>query len=379
MQEQALKDLLERYKAGKASAEDCAFLESWHNEHNESDRQRYPADALEEDTDALWHKLQRQKYISKRIVPWRRIAAVAAVLLFFGTGGFYLAREKYSGSQIVKKNTQGITPGSNKAVLTLANGKQITLALAKNGDLAQEDNAVIHKTADGQISYALTSVTGQNDLLSYNTVTTPRGGQYRLTLSDGTRVFLNAASSLRYPAAFTGEERKVELTGEAYFEVAHDRSKPFKVASNGQLLEVLGTHFNVNAYNDEQATVTTLLQGSVKINTSLKAGYFKVLKPGQQSVMLAHSNYLTVHDADMEAAVAWKNGFFQFDRADIKTIMRQISRWYNVEVEYKGNITQDEFVGRIERSAQLTDVLQLLKLSRIHFFIDNNKKIVVTP
>lgn len=376
MQKNELEELLSRYKAGLATDDEKALLETWYTKHQEAGTVEYSLTEIQEDAGQVWMGLQHNSITKhKHTKVW--VSAAAAILLFVSVGGYFLLNRLVTPSAIVKNKTLGITPGGNKAVLTLASGRQIVLTDAKNGSLANEHNAVIKKTADGQIAYAA-NTTEASGVVLYNTIATPKGGQYKLVLADGTRVFLNAASSLHYPAVFAGHERMVELTGEAYFEVAHNSKMPFKVKSNGQVIEVLGTHFNINAYSDEDATVTTLLQGSVKVSAAGQTDHFKILKPGQQSIHQDLTNSFLVKPADTELAMAWKNGYFEFDRADIKTIMRQISRWYDVGVEYKGTIKKDEYVGRIERNAQLKDVLQMLQFSHIHFKVENNK-IIVTP
>jgi transmembrane sensor len=209
----------------------------------------------------------------------------------------------------------------------------------------------------------------------YNTISTPRGGQYQLMLADGSKVWLNAASSLRFPASFVGKERKVELLGEAYFEVAKNAKMPFKVKVNGMEVEVLGTHFNINSYENESTIRTTLLEGSVKIN---KNNSSSLLKPGQQAQMNKAGEIKIINDADVEEAIAWKEGKFQFDRADIHDIMRQLTRWYDVDVEYKGTVSS-HFGGTISRDVNLSQVLNMLHLTGEVKFQVEDRKVVVMP
>jgi ferric-dicitrate binding protein FerR (iron transport regulator) len=210
----------------------------------------------------------------------------------------------------------------------------------------------------------------------YNTLGTPRGGQYRLMLPDGSKVWLNAISSIRYPAAFTGKERVVEITGEAYFEVAKDATHPFKVlVHNGDMeISVLGTHFNVNAYNDEPIIKTTLVEGSVKVTRDKQTA---VIKPGEQTELNSSGALKIIHDADIDEAVAWRNGLFEFQDADLQSILRQVMRWYDVEVDYQGNIPERFFTAIISRDKTLTGVLEILKLSDIDYKLDG-KKLVIT-
>jgi ferric-dicitrate binding protein FerR (iron transport regulator) len=236
-----------------------------------------------------------------------------------------------------------------------------------------ERQAKINKTGDGKIVYQEDQT--KESLVEYNTITTPRGGKYELTLADGTTVTLDAASSIRYPVAFTGRERRVEITGQVYFEVAHNQSKPFRVQASDQTVEVLGTHFNINAYPDEADLRTTLLEGSVRIT---KAQASAILKPGEQAITSDQSTLIRVRDADTEAAVAWKEGHFHFSHADIPTVMRQLARWYDVEVAYVGSIPKRSFSGNINRNTKASVALEILSVSNVHFKIEG-KKIIVTP
>ncbi|HEY8896228.1 MAG TPA: FecR domain-containing protein [Niastella sp.] len=317
---------------------------------------------------------------------WMQVAAAAIVVLAIGVAGYWFINrhaknEVAKNDQPVKPVAADILPGSNKAVLTLADGSVITLDSATNGQLAQQGNSQIIKTKNGGLVYEQTAqnsggpLTTHHSPLTYNMLVIPRGGQYQLTLPDGSKVWLNAASSLRYPVAFTGNERRVELTGEAYFEVAKDARKPFHVVTPTQEVEVLGTHFNINAYSNEPAVKTTLLEGSVKVRSENSV----VLKPGEQSVLSGAHSLLTIdHSPDLEQIMAWKNGFILFNKADIKSIMRQVERWYNVDVEFEGVIPQRTFTGGIERSARLSELLHLLEVSKVKFRIEN-KKLIVTP
>jgi ferric-dicitrate binding protein FerR (iron transport regulator) len=253
----------------------------------------------------------------------------------------------------------------------LADGSTIILDNVQNGTLAQQGNTKVIKE-DGKLAYNLTS-TGINEVL-YNTISTPRGGQYQVDLPDGSRVWLNAASSLHFPTAFVGKERRVEITGEAYFEVAKNKAQPFIVSVNGAEVQVLGTHFNVMAYNDENAIKTTLLEGSVKfVNGSTSS----LLKPGQQSQLSENGQVKVVSNVDVDAVTAWKNGNFDFQGEDIETVMRQLSRWYNVDVVYR-NKPDELFYAEIPRNTKLSDVLKALELTgKLRFGIEGKKIIVM--
>jgi transmembrane sensor len=309
----------------------------------------------------------------RRMIFWKRLTAAAAILLLIGAGIWY-GLIRTPKSEVVTKNSKpalikDIAPGGNKAILTLGDNSTIVLDDAANGQLAQEGSSRVNKTKDGELRYQ--SATGKSEsALTYNTLRTPRGGQYQLVLPDGSKVWLNAASSIRFPTAFTGDERKVEMTGEVYFEVAKNPNKPFKVhfSSNGGgregAVEVLGTHFNINAYDDEDAIKTTLLEGSVKVVNRQSANSNEqsaILKPGQQAVIAANSPLTTHHSPDLESIMAWKNGLFHFENVDIKTVMRQISRWYDIEVEYKGAVKNEPLFIEVPRNTNLSDVLKVLE------------------
>jgi ferric-dicitrate binding protein FerR (iron transport regulator) len=238
----------------------------------------------------------------------------------------------------------------------------------------QQGNTKIIKSANGHIAYNKTLTSTSTPI--YNTMTTPRGGKYDLELSDGTRVWLNASSSITYPIAFSGTERRVTVTGEAYFEVAKNKDMPFKINVDGQEeVQVLGTHFNIMAYSDEPLIKTTLLEGSVKIVKNKTTG---MLKPGQQAQMTTDGKLSVTDDADINAVMAWKNGQTLFVNEDIKTIMRRASRWYDVDIEYQGGVPARLFTGGISRESNLSVLLKVLELNKIHFKAAG-KKLIVTP
>lgn len=329
------------------------------------------SDESREETERRLYSLivKKGNIAPKRESKWLRIAAAASVLLFLSIGGYYYGVKKEQ-QQITQLELNDITPGGNKAILTLANGRRIVLTNAKNGQLALQGNTEITKTADGDIAYHQTK--DQSAALSYNTVSTPIGGQYHLILADGTHVWLNAASSIKYPTAFNSTERKVEITGEAYFEVAHNAEKPFRVKSNLQVVEVLGTHFNVNAYADENETKTTLLEGSVKVTGS---NGFKFIRPGQQAVL--KGNNLAVTEADLEEVVSWKNGYFKFNE-NLEGIMSKISRWYDVSIIYQSKPDPGyTFTGEISRGRNLSEILKIMEYTgKVHFTIEGRRIIV---
>ena len=308
-----------------------------------------------------------------------RIAAAAVIILVLSLGAF-LYFNNNSEKQIAKTDAQqplknDVAPGGNKAVLTLADGTQIVLDSAANGTLTQQGKTKIIKLDDGQLAYREGGSSSRNGGtgVGYNTISTPKGGQYQIVLADGSKVWLNAASSLRFPTSFPGKERNVELTGEGYFEIAKNASKPFHVKVSDMEVEVLGTHFNVNAYEDEAEIKTTLLEGAVKINTGNATG---VLKPGQQAQVNKRKD-IKVVNADVDQAVAWKNGKFQFNDASIETIMKQVARWYDAEIVYEGKVPGG-FVADISRDVPVSKLLQILELTnRVHFKIEGKKVTVM--
>jgi len=320
--------------------------------------------------------------------PVRRVRALwyrsaAAVLILLGAGVVYYSTHQKRQEAIVvsKASAADVLPGGNKAVLTLAGGRQIILDSARQGDLVTEGDARVSKVSSGRLSYrrvgdaagAVDAVSGVG-AVAHNTLSTPRGGQYQLTLSDGTVVWLNAASSITYPTAFTGKLREVSITGEAYFEVNYKANQPFRVRVGNDTIEDLGTHFNINAYPDEPGLKTTLLEGRVRVDA---AGGRVILKPGEQAVSQLGGSLTVRSSVDVDEAVAWKNGLFQFDRADIQTVMRQLARWYNVDVKFEGAVSPDRFWGKLPRDLNASQVLKVLQKEQVHFRIQG-KTIIVT-
>jgi len=308
---------------------------------------------------------------------WLRIAAAVIIILMIGAGTYFLLYHPHRAITIAKnakKNHQenAIIPGGNHAVLTLSNGNTIVLDNVKNGNLATQGNMQLVKLDSGVLAYYNTNKKDQ--LIGYNTISTPRGGQYEIKLPDGTLVWLNSASSLKFPTTFTGVKREVELSGEGYFEVAKNKARPFEVRVGSAKVSVLGTHFNINAYNDEASINTTLLEGSVKFTAGSKE---KLLHPGQQSVFNTSSQNLIVQAVDVQRIIAWKDGFFEFDNIDLATIMRQLSRWYDVDISYQTTNNKGMFGGGISKQLNLSKVLHLLEANGVQFKIEGRKVIVL--
>lgn len=291
---------------------------------------------------------------------WIRVAAAAVILIFLSVGISLLLTDKPQYEKVALNND--VTPGGNKATLTLADGRTISLTEAASGELAVQSGVVVRKAADGQLVYEVAATNDATVPLTYNTIATPRGGQYQVVLPDGSEVWLNAASSLKYPASFSGlQERQVELTGEAYFEVAADKDKPFVVVSGQQSIEVLGTHFNVNAYRDEPATKTTLLGGSIRLHSEETEATY-VLSPGQQAIK--HGTSFQVVKVDAQSAIAWKNGKFVFNGESLESILLKVARWYDVAIEFQDEQAKEiRFGGTMSRFENISKVLNKLEIT----------------
>jgi len=374
MDKKDIEDLLERYNSGNATSEEKALVETWYLKHQPAVSDA-PPQQLEDDQKESLNILLNSIQHRTKTVQFSRLAVAASVLVFLTAGIYFIALKKAPRAQVAisKPVKHDVAPGGNKAILTLANGSSIVLTDAKNGKLANQGDIVITKTTDGQIIYANSNNNESSGSLVYNMATTPRGGQYQFILSDGTKVWLNAASSIKYPIKFNGNERKVELTGEAYFEVAHNAKMPFRVVSDGQTVEVLGTHFDINAYSDESVIKTTLLEGSVKISSP---GASNIIKPGEQA-QLKHGT-IGITNVDLQETVAWKNGFFYFEDNTIQEVMRQLARWYDVDIKYEGQLSPRLFSGEISRNVKASQILDILSFKKIHYKIEG-KSIIVTP
>jgi ferric-dicitrate binding protein FerR (iron transport regulator) len=432
---QRILAIMEKVKLGQATEAEIQEFDQWYDsfEGDELYTQGMTSSEKLQAKRKHLHNINQQIYHEAVPNPkpvfklWPRIAAAASIILMLGAGGyFYYQRHaiKQEQNQIAKND---IAPGQNKATLTLSNGRKIVLSSAVKGALAEEGGVSITKTKDGQIIYKVEDNTDEAGKL--NTLTTARGETYQVELPDGSKVWLNAYSSIKYPASFARlAERKIELTGEAYFEVVHNTKQPFRVATNGQVVEDIGTHFNINSYTDENATRTTLVEGSISIsaNPALSAmgrterlraqrgqknnGNFEldaegrevkgdpstrsglhpslpgreretrdvILKPGQQSVLSAKD--FSIRDVDTDEAIAWKNGYFQFSQEPLQSIMRKVSRWYNVDIAFDSeSLKQMTFSGTISRLDKVSKVLHRLELTKeVQFKIVQNT-IMVMP
>ena len=308
---------------------------------------------------------------NRNIFQWS-ISVAAAIIIIAAAGLFFYSPNKNAEQPAKLTIKKDIAPGGNKAILTLSNGKKISLTDASNGQLAENSGIRITKTADGQLIY---TVLGESRDLNpkHNTIETPKGGQYQVILPDGSKVWLNAASSLRYPVSFEPlSKRQVELSGEAYFEVAKDKTRPFLVSTNGQEVEVLGTHFNINGYADEPSVKTTLLEGSIKVLNRISDNS-QLLQPGQQSTITG--NTTTVSDVDIQEVIAWKNGHFRFDDENLEGIMRKISRWYDIDVVWQDPSAKNErFAAVTSRFNNVSKLLRMLEQTGdVKFEIEGRK------
>ena len=382
MNREEYNSLYEKYLAGKCSVKEQVKLENYQDSFKLKEQQ-WDVTTMgnsEEIKQSIQENLNYsiQEHSKNRIFKIRVWQSAAAAILILLTAGIYY----YQNSPepvIVKTETprfrNDVAPGNNKAILTLDDGSKIDLDDAKTGILASESNIDIKKTGDGQLEY---TAGAQNvKTVKYNILSTPMGGEYQLVLPDGSKVWLNSGSTLRFPTAFIGSERIVELKGEAYFDIAKNPKMPFLVRTNNAMdIKVLGTQFNVMAYDDEKNINTTLVEGSVEV---LKGSEKTNLKPGQEAILNRGSGNIKVAQADLEQAIAWKNGYFIFYNENIESIMRKVSRWYNVDIVYQGNLNNKDFVGTISRNKNVSELLKMLELTgAIHFSIDG-RRITVMP
>lgn len=367
-----IKDLLERYKNGDCTEEERSLVESWYLNWDTSSFDLSDQELLADL--AMVRKSLPEKRTDRR--GYYQMAAAAVALLTLAAAFYFFnypsAPDK---NQATLANSGKIVPGSNKATLTLSDGSTIALDEATPLDGITQFGVKIYKSAEGKLVYLGDKSAEVAD--AYNTIATPKGGQYEVTLPDGTKVWLNAASKLRFPVTFSANERNIELSGEAYFEVAKDRNRPFKVRSAQQEITVLGTHFNVNAYADEAFTKTTLLEGSVKVN---KGSSQALLMPGQQAVSNTGSPLINVRkDVDLRESIAWKNGLFVFEQEDVFSIMNKISRWYDLVVEYRGDLKGKKYSGNISKFEDVTEVLKTMQLTGTIQFKVEGRRIIVMP
>ena len=398
-----LKQLLEDYRNGKLTAEQKeAFEQLLHNKEPEALLQQLLDESLE-NTVAVEAE-ETQKFIYQRIQDqiikadnrkrgvlvtflsknWLRYAAILIVVLGIGAYLFLLNKKNNNPVVAAVKESQrstDVAPGHDGALLTLADGTVVDLDTLHNGVIARQNGArVVLK--NGSVAYNRDGPAKKE--VAYNIISTPKGRQFRIVLPDGSKVWLNAASSIKYPTVFTGNERKIEIDGEAYFEVVKDPHMPFHVMiDKDNEVEVLGTHFNINAYDDEHAIKTTLLEGRVKVGQKAKNGYEAILKPGEQAIVIAsplttHHSPLTIHHSpDLDQVMAWKNGLFNFNGYDTKAVMRELGRWYDLDVVYESEPEATEMMGEIQRSLTLSQVMKVLQRIHINYRVEGRKLIIM--
>lgn len=380
MNHQRLSHLIEQYQNGTATDEELQELDNWYNTLDYGDKGLDDWIRDERGTDSITNRmfvsfskeLQQAKQPRIKVVALR-IAAVAASILICA-GLFFLFRNANKSHFVAQEKNYPIKPGTTTAILTLGNGSQLILNAQPNGQISSQNGVLIKKQKNGLLTYIVSPSTVAQ--IAYNSIETPRGGEYEVVLPDGTKVWLNAASKLTYPTRFNGKERIVKLSGEAYFEVAHNPQKPFHVLFSGQDVKVLGTHFNINAYPDEAESKTTLLQGSITL-TNIANHSSVLLKPGQQAASAQNSSNITLYPVNLEQVISWKNGYFQFDNMNIAVVMRALSRWYDIDVKYEHADLTETYGGTFSRNSDLKDILKnITSLGNVRF-ITTDRTIIV--
>lgn len=337
--------------------------EVWHADHT-------PPDI---DYEQVYEQIRPSEQPKRRLIILKRVAVAAAFILLAGAAYWMVERRQPAKQPRLAEQSQPavIAPGGSKAVLTLADGSVVTLDSSGKQVITQGGVAI--QQHNGQLSYASQPADGN---VHYNKLTTPRGGQFRVVLPDGTKVWLNSASMLRYPTAFTGNERTVELEGQGYFEVAANAQQPFKVKVHDMEVQVLGTDFDIMAYRDETTINTTLLSGSIQVK---EGSTQQLLRPGQQAVMNNEDHQFTVSTADIRKVTAWKNGLFVFNNMALPAILREVARWYDVDIVYQANPGAELYGGGIGRDLQLADILALLEGNGYNHFRIEGRKVIVLP
>jgi transmembrane sensor len=370
MQKMDAKKLLIKFREGKASEQEKALLDTWYLGYRKGEGLQIPEKEYELSEELMWKGLVKDHLEKKPRPVWFALGAAAAMLLVLGIGFYFIKSGKPVSDSNYSAAANKIAPGRQGATLTLASGKKIRLADAANGKLADQSGVRIVKTADGKLVYQVTSAAG--DPAELNTLSTANGQTYTVVLPDGSKVTLNAASSLSYPSSFAAlDARQVELSGEGYFEIAKDKHHPFVVRSNGQQVKVLGTHFNINSYPEEGNTQTTLIEGSLLINNKI------LIRPGEQAQ--GSGAALSVKPADTSNVLAWKDGYFQFDQQDLGTILRRVSRWYDVQIVYQDSDRAAQlFSGAVSRYANIAKVLDALAMSQEVKFKIEGRRVTVT-
>lgn len=396
MEQQAAKDLWNKYIAGNCTEEELAKVESWYNQEfadleapeildYEAPKQKIWGEIRRKQAEIQEKQTQLEQRKQQRI--WSRIAAAAALIIIGGLGLFFFQQQQQHPQ--AQPGMDGaayeadITPGTSKAMLTLANGEKISLTDAGRGKLAQQYGISITKTADGKLTYQIApNGPREQGKVAYNTLETPAGGEYQIVLQDGSKVWLNASSAIKFPVSFDrSNQRIVSLTGQAYFEVSKNKNKPFIVETSKQQVEVLGTHFDVNAYADENTVKTTLLEGAVRVSPAKSnPAHFtaRILQPNQQSLL--SGDQMDVIPVETSDVVAWKNGKFMFNNEELESIMKKVARWYDVDIRYVDEkMKKNVYWGTVSKFSKVSKVLNVLEITGdVHFKIEG-KTITVMP
>jgi transmembrane sensor len=376
-----IKYLIEKYNDQTATSDEKMIVEQWYERingtelaENQFSEEKVKKQIFQNITSRIDHNKVQQE--PKKFKLFYTLFFKAAIIIMVLLAGVYVYLKQTDRDLLVtspEPKGAKIIPGGNNAVLLLADGSQIILNKASDGHIADQPGVKVVKTKSGELIYRFAGNT-KPESIAINTVITPRGGQYHLVLIDGTEVWLNAGSSIKFPTAFTGNDRRVDITGEVYFEVAKNKTKPFIVSTNKSEIKVLGTHFNINAYDDEEYQRTTLLEGSVEIKIGKQTTR---LTPGQQAIIKEKTEGVKIAKIeDLEAIIAWKNGYFQFEKADLKSVMRLVSRWYDTKVSYSGSIPTKEYTGKIPRNVSVSKLIEMLAYTGIHCKVENNQIIV---
>ncbi|MFZ4102504.1 MAG: FecR family protein [Sphingobacterium thalpophilum] len=392
MQKEEVQKLVEKYLHNAASAEETEKLFQWYRAEMKTDSE-WNFDEQEDENKLksfIFSRIELADTTDNRFIGTRKyysLAAAASAVIFLISGLYFLHKSDDVKTDInpvkvaTKPAVNDIQPGGIKAILTLSDGKKIVLDDSQNGVVLNQGGIKIHKNSQGVIEYTLIESANEQSINErkevqtvYNTIQTPVGGKFQLNLADGSKVWLNSASSLRFPVFFAGDTREVELKGEAYFEVSKNVDKKFSVRSGNQTVEVLGTHFNINAYSDEPSITTTLIEGAVRV-IELNSKKSQILKPGEQSKV---DREIRIQRKDTQAEVAWKDGYFYFENASIETVMRQLGRWYGITARYEPELPEHHFEGAIATNLTLLEVLEILQKSNIHFRLEG-KEVIVMP
>jgi transmembrane sensor len=389
---QNIEDLISKYNQGRCTPGEKTSLEQWYQFFDLSNKSdNLNSSEIDKIKEEVWLASQNNLVIAKKETgiarnslkslwsSWKPYAAAAVFISAIAVAAVYFSKptqekDYQTDKHLSKKEQQfkDISAGTKKAQLTLGDGKVISLDSARSMQLKEKDGTLIDKQS-GILVYDDGAT--QNGKILFNTLSTPRGGEYQLVLPDGSKVWLNAASSLRFPTRFEGKQRTVFLNGEAYFEVVKNAKMPFQVTlDDGMTVEVLGTHFNIMSYSDEKEVRTTLAEGIVKVTKMKKS---VLLSPSKQAVMLKADQSLIMSDANVDKALAWKDGMIEFDEDELPYIMRQLSRWYDVDVHFQGEVPKGTYNGSLRRQAPLSKVLEILKLAGVQFKLEN-KKLIVT-